>query len=351
METFLGTVFSPRSIIAWPLHDKSPKICASHLSSATMTDWTKSPEYHTATFQITSNRLSSVAAGSKRTSSVSTTKSQLRQSNQKLVTILQNIQAELAAHRTIMLDIQSRVSHLENESYTSQKIDVLDDTLSRPRCTSEECQTWWEACQNFADNCSTPFNANDFFKIPERFSGFDFHFGKLESAPNTPPLSPWKENDADVDSILSSTSSKEYLVDVGILEEYDSSLKKAEFQESYAEAEIEDVNKENHDDIIERIMVFDKARIPLPPRLQSPPRGKSALILPSHIVAFPSPSTISDSPESIENITALPQLPPNIENVGTPRRHSKGILHLFTFKVFRRSRAFKKGKSGVRPSL
>lgn len=123
---------------------------------------------------------------SKRSSmmSTSTTKSQLRSSNVALIDMLQNIQAELFAHRSIMLDIQSRVSHLENrpqnDTRPSRPVSgllsgqgpehPLLDLSPRPMGTNPEAAAWWEACSNVARNSDTPIAPADFLKTPRPVS-------------------------------------------------------------------------------------------------------------------------------------------------------------------------------------
>lgn len=120
--------------------------------------------------------------------------------------MLQNIQAELYAHRSIMLDIQSRVSHLEKSRPVSG-ISSCTGTDMRARererldahnkliAIAPEGQAWWEACQNFARNSNPPISAGEFLRTPvpvsafepawnNRFSG---HMSILETPPITPP--------------------------------------------------------------------------------------------------------------------------------------------------------------------
>src|SRR5689334_21790522 len=97
------TSVSPRF---YPLiRDNRSNMDISHLSGATMTDVTVDPKIHIiAASEVGCKRSSTSKDSSKRCSVASTTKSELRKSNNLLIEMLQNIQSELASQRTIMLD-------------------------------------------------------------------------------------------------------------------------------------------------------------------------------------------------------------------------------------------------------
>ena len=145
------------------IHENQSTMDISHLSGATMTDLTVDPKIHViAASEAGSKRTSMDKASSKRCSVASTTKSELRRSNNLLVEMLQNIQAELATHRTIMLDIQQRVSHLEHEAKESPvkphnqtphkaALHALEANSSPQKKSTlvvpPESQFWWQTCK------------------------------------------------------------------------------------------------------------------------------------------------------------------------------------------------------------
>ena len=122
-------------------------------------------------------------------SSVSTTKSALRASNATLIDMLQNIQVELFSHRSIMLDIQSRVTQLEQRPTSMTTYTEIDNVEHQTGTTHDvkspanpEGSEWWKACQNFARNSNPPLSAGDFLRTPQPSSAFG-----PETPPSTPP--------------------------------------------------------------------------------------------------------------------------------------------------------------------
>ncbi|KAF2124562.1 hypothetical protein P153DRAFT_390602 [Dothidotthia symphoricarpi CBS 119687] len=174
----------------------------------------------------------------------------LRQSNRKFAGTLQNIQDELVAHRTIILNVQSRVSHTEHNPCTVEGANELNDAHSHTRHASEESQKWWQACQNFADNCDTPFNANVFFKPPERLLRVKSRIGKLEAGSVTPRITSDFDYGINRKSSLTTIPVEERRSDVEVLEKQGSALEEVESE--MLGLEVGCSNK--RDDIVERIM-------------------------------------------------------------------------------------------------
>ncbi|KAJ4364142.1 hypothetical protein N0V83_009597 [Neocucurbitaria cava] len=198
-----------------------------------------------------------------------------------------------------MLDIQSRVSNLERSSSTIGEKIGDGAPYDKTKYASSESQTWWEACQNFARNCDTPFSANEFLRTPRRFSGFDFHFDAFKSRPRTPPLTPEEE----ADGMQNNTPSASF------------------------NPKPRGSNEHSNDNVLERVPEFDKTRILTPPNLQTPPgsvHNKSLSVL------------------SVEaDITALPELPtepaPPLVAERSQRSY-KGIKRMFTYKALLKSK-------------
>ncbi|CAO2649826.1 Nn.00g011180.m01.CDS01 [Neocucurbitaria sp. VM-36] len=333
MATFLSSPISPSSLYIFSSRESTSNDDITHLSGETDLDSSTLPEAYLETPNTSPNMCSKPTMTSKRSSYASTTKSDLRQSNYALRQMFQNIQGELAAYRSIMLNIQSRVSNLEKAASADNQADGPHNTLDTQDCptshTSIESQTWWEACQNFARNCDTPFSANEFLKTPRRFSGFDFHFDAFKSSkPHTPPVTPEAAN---ITQDLTSASNR------GSGEQSNLSPNNATHSPPSSDPQLR--SREQGSDILERILEFDKIKIPLPPVLQSPPRSlrsKSASVL----------------SEEANNVTALPELPAApLETappaaVETPQRSYKGIKSLFTYKALLKSKVPEKEYQG-----
>ncbi|KAF2623152.1 hypothetical protein BU25DRAFT_414658 [Macroventuria anomochaeta] len=300
------------------------------------------PVVYLPTGTTTLNRFSDITTSTRRASYASTTKSELRQSNQQLFEMLQNLQTELATHRAIMLDIQSRLSFIEQDAPTMiedgapEVLSPATDELKPPqrpppppprRASSlippgRESQSWWQACQNFAENCDTPFNAQVFLKTPSRFEDFDFHFGGLATSEGVQPESPVEiVIDETPDSSPESESQPPEDAELDIEKTLALSPRSERQSSEDAESRPPSIFSEGAprtsgltmdtceeiDNIIEQIVEFKKPTA-LPPLLLHPQlSGRTASIL------------------SVEEITALPGLPPVAEVTNDPQRHRKGI--------------------------
>ena len=263
------------------------------------------------------NKSSDIITSIKCSSYASTTKSQLRHANQQLFEMLQNIQAELATHRAIMLDVQSRLSLLEQDAPTMVG-EIAPEILSPaedlkppqrpppppPRRVSSlippgrESQSWWQACQNFAENCDTPFSAQEFLNTPGQFEDFNFHFGGLTSDEDAPATIPIETEDTSAPMTGSIRQSSE---DEG-------SRPASIFSEGVPRSSGLTMDTcEEPDNIIEQIVEFKKPTALPPLLLHPPPSGTSASVL------------------SVEEITALPDIPPPSEVSADFQRHRKGI--------------------------
>lgn len=235
--------------------------------------------------------------------------------------MLQNIQNELAAHRKILLNIQHRVSTLEDESNNSANNDAPQNTLRTPegpdapskhnsKLLAPEVSSWWQACQTFARNAEPPMSAREFLKTPQRFSGFDLKW----EIPNTPPITP-----PDVDDIPPLTPASEE----GDHSELGSPLGQNVFlgeETSASMPKIAGPSEEVDVDIMERTVEFDAKKLPAPPTLQPAPNAKPTVVGNEDVVA------------AIE-----PKL------VGNPQRYFKGVRSLATYKAFVKHKPSEKG--------
>ncbi|KAL6702790.1 hypothetical protein ACN47E_000926 [Coniothyrium glycines] len=236
----------------------------------------------------------------RRSSSVSTSKSHLRESNNTLTEMLDSVQKELTIHRTIMLDMQSRIVHIERLSHLSTSSRHNPNSRGRPRnprrCSlTLESQAWWEACQNFAHNCDTPFNAAEFLRTPRRFSGFDFDLeaevqGKKHC---TTPTAPPELEDVPALTPASDMDERDERVDTP-----ETHVKLQEKENRGHDRAPELAPRHDTTDILERVVSFNKLRIPPPPILQSPPRSLRS-----------NPSKTVSVCSRDESLTALPMMP------------------------------------------
>lgn len=334
MPSYPGTVL--------PIHDHP---AWKHLSGTTMDTTTvreppaqlkehamvsKKPMIHVPTGNKTLNRFSDITTSTKRSSSVSTTKSQLRQSNAQLLTMLQNIQSELATHRAIMLDVQARLSFIEQDAPTMVDENNAPEILSPvvndlkppqrapppppPRRASSiippgrESQSWWQACQNFAENCDTPFNASEFLTTPGgQFEDFDFHFGGLTTGGDEdeviPVPSPIELADTSAPSPVSNQHSPSSPSSV--------SPSPNTFYSNENAPLIHSLTPQTSpiDTIIEQIIEFKKPTALRPLLLHPPPSGRTASL------------------RSVEEITALPCVQP-VDIVMEVQRHKRGVRSL-----------------------
>jgi hypothetical protein len=302
---------------------------ATHLSGMTLADFVKEPKFHLVEASSSSWKQpiqspSNMHLSSKRSSraSASTTKSQLRQTNSILVDMLQNIQNELAAHRTILLNIQDRVSTLEDESNASAGNDapqaalrVLEGHEAPSKRNSNhlapEVSNWWRACQNFASNAEPPMSAGEFLKTPQFFSGFDFKW----EVPNTPPVTP-----PDVADIPPLTPASEE----GDHSEVGSPIGQTMFSGEEIRASTPGTagpSGEADVDVVERTVEFDAKKLPAPPALQPAPSAKSAVVEHEDIVA-------AIKPELVDN----------------KQRYFKGVRSLATYKALLKHKPSEKGE-------
>lgn len=293
----------------------------------TLADFTQAPKFHLVEASPSSSKepvQSPTTMQSKRSSraSASTTKSQLRQTNSILVDMLQNIQNELAAHRTILLNIQNRVSTLEDESNASANDDAPQITLRalegqdapskrNSKLLAPEVTHWWQACQNFASNAEPPMSAREFLKTPQRFSGFDFKW----NIPNTPPTTP-----PDADDIPPLTPAS----DEGDQSELGSPIGQNVFlgeEISSSSPKIAGPSDEVQDDVLERTLEFDAKKLPSPPALQPAPGAKATVVEHSDLVSAIEPELVSN-----------------------PQRYFKGVRSLATYKALLKHKPSEKGK-------
>ncbi|KAJ4299877.1 hypothetical protein N0V90_005124 [Kalmusia sp. IMI 367209] len=317
---------SPMSAHAYPSVGEDASIHdLTHLSGMTLADFVKEPKIHLVEASPSSSKQRSDSPSmiySKRSSRASTTKSQLRQTNTILVEMLQSIQTELATHRTIMLDIQHRVSHLEHESDASVNNDASQATLRalegrdvpskrNSKLLAPEASHWWQACQNFASNAEPPISAREFLRTPQRFSGFDFHW----EAPNTPPTTPPEVDDlppltpASEEGDVSDLESP-IRHDILLGEEMTSSTPK-----------IAGPSTEEEHDIKEHTIEFDKKKLPAPPTLQPAPNAKPIVVEKEDMVAAIEPEVMGNHQRYFKGVRSLATYKALLKNKSTDKEH------------------------------
>ncbi|KAH9862830.1 hypothetical protein J1614_010923 [Plenodomus biglobosus] len=283
---------------------------------------------------------------------------QLQQSNLRLLELLESVQGELGKQRALMRDIQTRVSTLEQESNSNtvtrvQSMATPTKTISPIRSKQPssnlplESRTWWEACQNFAHNCDTPFNVTEFLATPRRFSGldFDFNFDNDEDDAHTivappaapvpeltdvPGLTPEPEEDDMTMYIFPETRPATALsprADTGAV-----AVIRRPRAVTFPCVHASDIKTETETDILERIVEVSRFKMPRPPMLQSPPRSVK------------SSASVAALEDSNEDITALPVMPPREPTpVESVRKGGHGKM-----KSLLLGRTLLKGRAGCR---
>ncbi|PVH93105.1 hypothetical protein DM02DRAFT_697500 [Periconia macrospinosa] len=312
--------------------DDTSHVDITHLSGITMTEPIKETQ---PKFQLTRATDSTSKLTSKRSSmaSVSTTKSQLRHSNQLLIGMLQNIQSELETHRTILLDVQQRVTHLEDESESSVYHDASHSALRAlegnkrgswlPPLPPPEGLSWWQACQAFARNSEPPISATEFLRTPRPCSAIDWPLApspvvEKVTPPATPPhvedLPPLTPTSDSENSNLSTPIRH----DINLGQEITSPTPKLDLVDS----EIKSIEVE-----------FDKKKLPAPPLLKPAPAAKR-------------PATSStEGPEpavEVEPTVSDPPLETESKIVENSMRFYKGVKSLITYKALMKHKATEK---------
>ncbi|KAJ4351991.1 uncharacterized protein N0V89_007337 [Didymosphaeria variabile] len=296
-----------------PLDNDSSINHVTHLSGMTLADFTtQEPQLHLVEASSSSSKQplqspSTMNLTSKRSSrvSASTTKSQLRQTNSILVGMLQDIQNELVTHRAILLNIQNRVSTLEDESIASANKDGPQTTLRAPeghdapskhnsKLLAPEASHWWQACKNFASNAEPPISAREFLKTPQRLSSFDLTW----DAPNNPPLAP-----PDIDDIPPLSPASDKSDDSELVSPIGQNVFLGEL--SALGPNIAGPSGEVDVNIIERTVESDMKKFPAPPALQPAPGAKSAVVENEDLVAAIEPKLVGNSQQYFKGLKSL----------------------------------------------
>lgn len=236
--------------------------------------------------------------------------------------MLQNIQIELAAHRKILLNIQNRVSTLEDESTATVNNDAPQLTLCVPEgedntstrnsnLLAPEASSLWQACQTFASNVQPPISAREFLKTPQRFSGFDFKWELPETPPFTPP---------DVYDVPPLTTTSEEGEHSELGSPFGQNVLLGE-EISSSTPQVAGPSHEEGVDIVERTVEFDARKLPVPLALQPAPSARATVVDKGRMVA-------ADEPEL----------------VGNSQRYFKGVKSLVTYKALLKQKSSDKGK-------
>ncbi|CAI9629955.1 unnamed protein product [Alternaria burnsii] len=291
MATFLNSPNTPAVAHTFYHDDNVSRSHKANLSGATMLDLLSGPEGSIAA-AYESSSLHQRTPKSRRPSQASITKSQLRQTNRTLVEIIHSVQAELATQREAMLDMEARIVQLESTSQIKIQDFAPRHTIAEHRKRSQirskegatrETQRSWDAFQKDADMLGPPIIANEFWKSPSRFSGFNFNFDLLETIPKSSHPLP------DVDDVPDLTPDEQpqaYTPGQRRIPPRITRIRTADPTTMYHDAV---------SDIREHVIEFDKIKVPMPPKLQTPPRSARSRLASVH------------SPD--DEITALPQIP------------------------------------------
>ncbi|KAG9194347.1 hypothetical protein G6011_04382 [Alternaria panax] len=317
MATFLNSPNTPALAHTFYHDDNVSRSHKANLSGATMLDLLSGPEGSIAA-AYESSSTHQRPSKSRRTSQTSITKSQLRQTNRTLIEIVHSVQAELATQREAMLDMQTRIIQLENTSQIKTQDFAPRHTIAGHRRRSQirskegasrETQRQWDAFQKDVDMLCPPIIANEFWKSPSRFSGFNFNFDLLETKPKSVPPPP------DVDDVPDLTPDEQP-------EAYTPGHRR--IPPRITRIRTADPTTMYHDavsDIREHIIEFDKIKIPMPPKLQTPPRSVRSKLASMH--------------SRDDEITALPQIP--VLPTSTTRSSHRSIMNIKSLLMYRTS--------------
>jgi hypothetical protein len=289
------------------------------------------------------------------------TKYQLsRKPSSTTVDMMQTIQDDFAACRSLMHDIQSRIWHLERRSNVKGTTTVRCNASQEGDWHSQNASTNIDYHQDgtWKESAQPHVKSIDFLGLPRRFSGFRFDFDDLTEYRKISPVLP---GIADVPA-LSPTSERRARSSpeakgrprYSVFPTSTKHDRMFEMRRAYARLETQpqedritasgkqsggnckrssstwptkpDVAREDSrtsDDIVEQVVDVNMMACPKPPILQSPPPRRS--------------QRISSSDESLDDdITALPTMPPSrtTPRIEQPfRRHSKGIRRLLSSRA------------------
>ncbi|KAF2023262.1 hypothetical protein EK21DRAFT_95045 [Setomelanomma holmii] len=236
--------------------------------------------------------------------------------NQALANMLGNIEKELAASRSIMLNMESRLSLLEQRIGTGTASAASKDLLAsekreenRIASRAPTTRSWWDVYETFLDSCDTPLNAHDPQGRPKHFSGFQFDFERHGEQPTSPPVIP---DIRDVPDLTPSSerarSTKASPASGGHSTGY--CTKPATVSPSAR-------NDVIIDDIVEHVVAVDRMLLPRPPLLQSPPPSRK------------SPNTITGVGDDLTALPAMPSRPATPQVAQNRNRYFKGVRSMF----------------------
>lgn len=321
MATFLNSPNTPKPAHTFYHDDSASRSHKANLSGATMLDLLSGPEGSIAA-AYESSSVHQRSSRSRRPSQTSITKSQLRQTNRTLIEIIHNVQAELATQREAMLDMQTRILQLESASQIYNQDLGPRHTIAGYRKRSQirsaegatrETQGRWDAYQKDVDMLGPPLIANEFWKSPSRFSGFNFNFDLLETIPKS--LHPPPPDVDDVPSLSPDEQPETYTPGLRRIPARITRIKTSDPTTMYHDAV---------SDIKEHVVEFDKINAPMPVKLQTPPRS--------------SRSKLTSMYSRDDEITALPRIPfqpaPSTHN---SHRSLMGIKSLLLYRASSRS--------------
>lgn len=321
MATFLNSPNTPKPAHTFYHDDSASRSHKANLSGATMLDLLSGPEGSIAA-AYESSSVHQRSSRSRRPSQTSITKSQLRQTNRTLIEIIHNVQAELATQREAMLDMQTRILQLESTSQIYNQDLAPRHTIAGHRKRSQirsaegamrETQGRWDAYEKDVDMLGPPLIANEFWKSPSRFSGFNFNFDLLETIPKS--LYPSPPDVDDVPSLSPDEQPETYTPGLRRIPTRITRIRTADPTTMYHDAV---------SDIREHVVEFDKIKIPTAPKLQTPPRSAR--------------SKLTSMNSQDDEITALPRIPfQSTATVQSSHRSLMGIKSLLLYRTSSRS--------------
>ena len=272
------------------------------------------------------------------TSDLSEKKTQLQNSNVRLLELLQSIQEELDMQRKLMRDIEYETCHSKSITTTAQCRDSPIPSSSQS-CKSQLKDTGFlpiESSEGFAQNCERKFNRIECLHQPGRLStlGFDFNFTNENvqtvsvPSPNTTPdlnnlLGPTPDLADDEDLRIATALSFPQVPNVTAARTQPGTPTTLQITE-------------HGSDNPQHIIDMSHFMIPTPPRPQSPQRNSKRKL------------RWLATEENMENITALPQLPSQTSTpeVCTKKQgHHRNIKSFFRVKTLLKSNCLDKARA------
>lgn len=244
-----------------------------------------------------------------------------------LVDLMHSLRSELAQHRYLMLDIQSRLSCLERETFGRDNVGTEEKHFTPPRSNrttltrpeSQITQNWWKTCQKFAQRSGTPVSIEQFLGRSGCFSGFDFDFDVRHSQLSNLTFTPKA-----IEAPQSSPASPPYEESVIESPEYHQI---AFNHTGLRRRSTADILSQSGQDIINQVIEVNTKQMPFIPLIQEPPNDRRSG---------------SSRASNYTDMTALPPIPAQHQHEAPSHSGLKGLKEKLKCKMsFRSATAYR----------